>query len=55
MAEFIHYACRRFPSAGQTEKTARIERLISPGAWNDAALALLDLELPQWQLPPHRL
>ena len=50
MAEFIHYACRRFPSAGQTEKTARIERLIRSGAWTDAALALLDLELPQWQL-----
>ena len=50
MAEFIGNACRRFPSAGQTEKTARIERLIRSGAWTDAALALLDLELPQWQL-----
>jgi hypothetical protein len=43
-------ACRRFPSVGQTQKTARIERLIQSGAWTDAALALLDLELPQWQL-----
>ena len=50
MAEFIGNACRRFPSAGQSEKTARIERLIRSGAWTDAALALLDLELPQWQL-----
>jgi hypothetical protein len=50
MAEFIGNACRRFPSVGQTEKTARIERLIHSGAWTDAALALLDLELPQWQL-----
>ena len=50
MAEFIGNACRRFPSVGQTEKTARIERLIRSGAWTDAALALLDLELPQWQL-----
>src|ERR1700687_2048605 len=40
---------RRFPSVGQTEKTARIERLIESGAWTDAALALIDLELPQWQ------
>jgi hypothetical protein len=28
----------------------RIERLIESGAWTDAALALLELELPQWQL-----
>ena len=50
MAEIISKPCRRFPSAGQSEKTARIERLIHSGAWTDAALALLDLELPQWQL-----
>ena len=50
MAEFIGNACRRFPSVGQSEKTARIARLIHSGAWTDAALALLDLELPQWQL-----
>jgi len=33
-----------------TAKTARIERLIGTGAWTDAALALIDLELPQWQV-----
>jgi hypothetical protein len=42
--------CRRFPSLGQPEKTARIERLIASGAWTDAVLALIDLELPQWQV-----
>src|SRR5450756_1750986 len=50
MAEIIGEACRRFPSAGQTEKTARIERLIASEAWTDAALALIDLELPLWQV-----
>jgi len=30
--------CRRFPSMGQTEKTARIEHLIGAEAWTDAAL-----------------
>ena len=50
VAEIIGETCRRFPSMGQTEKTARIERLIQAGAWNDAALALIDLELPQWQV-----
>jgi hypothetical protein len=28
----------------------RIERLIQSGAWTDVALALLELELPQWRL-----
>jgi len=32
---------------GQSSKTARVERLIQSGAWTDAALALIDLELPQ--------
>jgi hypothetical protein len=50
MTDIIGETCRRFPSVGQTEKTARIERLIRSGAWTDAALALIDLELPQWQV-----
>jgi len=50
MSDIIRAACGRFPSTGQTAKTARIERLIQSGAWTDAALALIDLELPQWQL-----
>jgi hypothetical protein len=31
-------------------KTARVEQLIRTGAWTDAALALIDLELPFWQV-----
>ena len=50
MSDIIRSACRRFPSTGQTAKTAHIERLIQSHAWTDAALALIDLELPQWQL-----
>src|SRR5260370_16006172 len=50
VAEVIGETCRRFPSVGQSEKTTRIERLIQAGAWTDAALALIDLELPQWQV-----
>lgn len=50
MSEVIGKTCRRFPSMGQTEKTARIERLIGSEAWTDAALALIDLELPLWQV-----
>ena len=43
-------ACRRYPSMGQSEKSARLEQLIRSGAWTDAALALIDLELPFWQV-----
>ncbi|WMT73294.1 hypothetical protein [Bradyrhizobium sp. Ash2021] len=50
MSEIISKICRRFPSQGQTAKTAHVERLIQSGGWTDAALALIDLELPQWQV-----
>ena len=50
IAEVIDLACRRFPSAGQTAKTARIEQLIDARAWTDVALTLIDLELPLWQV-----
>lgn len=50
MTEVIHTACRRYPSLGQSGKTARVEQLIRSGAWTDAALSLIDLELPFWQV-----
>jgi hypothetical protein len=50
MSKIIGQTCRRFPSAGQTGKTVRIGRLIQSEAWTDAALALIDLELPHWQV-----
>src|SRR3569833_1363219 len=50
IADVIRAACRRFPSQGQPGKTERVEQLIQLGAWTDAALALLELELPQWRI-----
>jgi hypothetical protein len=50
MSDIVRQTCRRFPSLGQSAKTDRIERLIQSGAWTDAALALIELELPQWQI-----
>ncbi|WP_187435266.1 hypothetical protein [Bradyrhizobium cytisi] len=50
MLEIIDKACRRFPSLGQTERTARVMRLIDAEAWADAALALMELELPLWHV-----
>jgi hypothetical protein len=48
LSHVIASACRRFPSAGQSETTAQIERLIASEAWTDAVLALFAVELPQW-------
>lgn len=31
-------------------RSSRIDRLVAAGAWTDAALALVDGELPQWKL-----
>jgi hypothetical protein len=42
ISEVVGKPSRRLP--------VRIGRLIECGAWTDAALALLELELPQWQL-----
>jgi hypothetical protein len=50
MSKVIGGTCRRMPPIRPNAKTARIERLIAVGAWTDAALALIDLELPQWQV-----
>jgi hypothetical protein len=50
MSDIVRQTCRRFPSLGQSAKTDRIEQLIQSGAWTDAALALIELELPQWQV-----
>jgi hypothetical protein len=50
ISDVIGEACQRFPSVGQTQKTVRIEQLIASEAWTDAALALIDLELPLWQV-----
>jgi hypothetical protein len=43
-------ACRRIPVLSKSAKAARIDRLIEAGAWTDAALAVIALELPDWQL-----
>jgi hypothetical protein len=50
LSDIVHATCRRLPSTNQNAKAARVERLIQAQAWTDAALALIDLELPQWQV-----
>jgi hypothetical protein len=43
-------ACTRLPVLNKTRKAARLDQLIEAGAWSDAALALIELELPAWRL-----
>jgi hypothetical protein len=49
IADVIARACLRLPAHPSATK-ARFTRLIEAGAFCDAALALLALELPQWRL-----
>jgi hypothetical protein len=49
LADLIVEACGR-PSASNGPVHARITQLVAAGAWTDAALALIELELPGWSL-----
>ena len=49
LSDVIAQACTRFATHGATAK-AKIDRLLESGAWTDATLALLELELPHWKL-----
>jgi hypothetical protein len=50
LSDVVGSVCTRFALLRHTERAARAEQLIESDAWTDAALALLALELPQWQL-----
>ena len=49
MADVIARTCPRLHAQRRTAK-ARVIRLVESGAFADATLALLELELPQWKL-----
>ena len=50
LSDVIREACWRLPCLPRAENSGRIERLIQSGAWTDAVLSLLELELPRWQI-----
>jgi hypothetical protein len=50
LSDVIASACTRLPSLNRTGQPAQIARLINIGAWHDAVLALIKLELPAWSL-----
>jgi hypothetical protein len=45
--------CTRIPVLRTAGKTRRLDQLIATGAWTEAALALIEFELPGWS--PRRL
>jgi hypothetical protein len=53
ISKIVAGACTRVTIPSCAGKTARINRLIESEAWTETALALVELELPQWRL--HRL
>ena len=42
--------CKRLPAMRRTAEAQRLDRLVAAGAWTDAALALIAIELPRWKL-----
>jgi hypothetical protein len=46
MAEIVAGACTRVAMPGRATRAAKIDRLIELEAWTEAALALVELELP---------
>jgi len=50
LSDIIRATSRRLPSVNQNASAARLARLIQSQAWTDATLALINLELPHWQV-----
>ena len=42
--------CTRLSSLRQAGKATKLARLIEAGAWTDAAIALIEFELPHWSV-----
>jgi hypothetical protein len=49
-AKIIAGAFTRIPVASNAGRATKIGRLIEAGAWTEAALAVVELELPAWKL-----
>jgi hypothetical protein len=47
-SKVIQRACVRLPTLKKSGLAGRLERLIGAGAWSEAALALVELEVPAW-------
>src|ERR1700730_13207737 len=49
ISDVVTQACTRLGAHDSTAR-AEVDRLIECGAWTDATLALIELELPHWTL-----
>ena len=50
MSKVVAGACSHVMMPGCAGKAAKINRLLESEAWTEAALALVELELPRWRL-----
>jgi hypothetical protein len=50
LARVVADTCTRVSSLARAGKAAGFDRLILAEAWTDAALSLIELELPMWRL-----
>jgi hypothetical protein len=50
LTDVVATSCPRFALLRHTEPAARARAAMAAGAWTDATLALLAIELQQWQL-----
>jgi hypothetical protein len=49
-SDVVEAACRRLPVLKKSGLVARFERAIETCAWTEAALALVELEIPDWKV-----
>jgi hypothetical protein len=50
LSKVVAVACTRIAMPNCAAKAAKLDRLIASEAWTEAALTLVELELPQWRL-----
>jgi hypothetical protein len=50
MSDVLNAACIRFASMRHTGHARQLGQMIQSGAWTDASLALIEIELPEWHL-----
>ena len=50
LAKIIAGACPRLMLLSKAGKTARLAAFVNASAWTDAALTIVELELPAWRL-----
>jgi hypothetical protein len=50
IAKTISKGCAAFPPLGSDAKVRNVVCLVAAGAWTEAALAMVDIEAPEWTM-----